>query len=124
MHRLSIRSIRPWEIEKHEHGPGHLSDDVEASFGSGNIKYSETKSRWPMKMEVFGPSNNYLKEGWIEKDQREPMWRKTFAQKVRVQDRGLRNMQQKIIWYAEAWALLITVALSVVFVALPKGNLY
>lgn len=124
LHRLSIRSIRPWEREKHRHGPGDLSDDVEASFRGGNIKYSETQSRWPMKMEVFGPSNNYLKEGWIEKDQREPMWRKIFARKVRVQDRGLRIMQNKIIRYAEAWAFLITVALSAGFVALPKGNFY
>lgn len=127
LHRLSIRSIRPWEIEIHRHGPGHLSDDdMEASVRGGNIKYSDTQSRWPMKMEVFGPSNNYLKEGWIEKYQREPMWRKAFvfARNVRIQDRGLKVMQNKIIWYAEAWALLITVALSAGFVALPKGNLY
>lgn len=124
LHRLSMRSIRPWEREKHRHGPDHLSDDVEASFGGGNIRYSETKSQWPMKMEVFGPSNNYLKEGWIEKDRREPTWRKVFAHKVIVQDRGLRIMQNKIIWCAEAWAFLITVALSAGFVALPKGNFY
>ena len=124
LHRLSIRSIRPWEIEIYRHGPGHLSDDVEAPVRGGNIKYSETQSRWPMKMEVFGPSNNYLKEDWIEKYQREPMWRKVFARNVRVQDRGLKIMQNKIIWYATAWALLITVALSAGFVALPKGNLY
>lgn len=127
LYRLSIRSIRPWEIEIPRHdGPGHLSDDVEASVRGGPIKYSDTQSRWPMKMEVFGPSNNYLKEGWIEKYQREPMWRKlfVFARNVKVQDRGLKVMQNKIIWYTEAWALLITVALSAGFVALPKGNLY
>lgn len=124
LHRLSIRSIKPWEIELHRNGPGNRSDDVEASVRGGNVKYSETQSRWPMKMEVFGPSNNYLKEGWIEKDQREPIWRKVFARKMRVQDRGLKIMQNKIIWYAEAWALLISVALSAGFVALPKGNLY
>lgn len=125
LHSLSIRSIRPWEIEIRRNGLGHLSDDMEASVcGGGNIKYSETKSRWPMKMEVFGPSNNYLRESWMERYQREPMWRKIFARMVRVQDRGLKVMQNKIIRYAEAWALLIAIVLSAGFIALPKGNLY
>lgn len=37
LHRLSIRSIRPWEIDKHRNGLGHLSEDVEALFRGVNI---------------------------------------------------------------------------------------
>ncbi len=124
LHNLHLRDIKPWEIDEHKHGRGHFPGDIEASFRGVNIEYSETKSRWPMKMEVFGPSNNYLKEAWIEKDRRKPMWRKILDRKVQVQDRGLRIMQNRIIWYAGAWALLITIPLTAVSVLFPNGNFF
>lgn len=103
---------------------GHSSDDVEASYRGGDVEYSETQSRWPVKMEVFGPANNYLKESWIEKDQRKSVWSKIKDKKVRVEETGLRILQNRIVMQAEAWALLVTIPLTAAFVALPKGNFY
>lgn len=124
LHRRHTRNIRPWEMDEIEHRRGRSSNDIEASYHGGDMEYSETKSRWPVKMEVFGPANNYLKESWIEKDQRKSVWSKIKDKKVRVEETGLRILQNRIVWQAEAWALMITIPLTAAFVALPKGNFY
>lgn len=124
LHRRHTRNIRPWEISGTGHQRKYSSDDLETVFRGGNVEYSETKSRWPVKMQVFGPSNNYLKESWIEKDQLKPMWNKIKDRKVKVQETGLRIMQNKIVLQAEAWALILTIPITAGFVALPKGNFY
>lgn len=124
LHRRHTRNIRPWEIDESHHERGHSGDDVEASYHGGNLEYSEAKSRWPVRMEVFGPANNYLKESWIEKDQRKSVWSKIKDKKVRVEETGLRILQNRIIWQAELWALMITIPLTTAFVALPQGQFY
>ena len=118
LHRRHTRNIRPWEINKMP------PNDIEASSHGGDLEYSETTSRWPVKMEVFGPANNYLKESWVEKDHRKSVWSKIKDKKVRVEERGLRILQNRIVWHAEACALVITIPLTAAFVALPKGNFY
>lgn len=124
LHRRHTRNIRPWEIEETHNRRGDFSVDIEASYHGGDIEYSDTKSRWPVRMEVFGPANSYLKERWIETDQRKSVWSKIKDQKVRVEETGLRILQNRIVWHAEAWAVMITIPLTAAFVALPKGNFY
>lgn len=124
LHRRRTRNIRPWEMKEIGHEGGYSSEDVESAFRGGNIEYSETKSRWPVKMEVFGPSNNYLKESWIEKDQLKSTWNKISDKKVKVEETGMRIMQNQIVMQAEAWALIIAIPLTAGLVALPKGNFY
>ncbi|MCJ1423640.1 hypothetical protein MMC29_001524 [Sticta canariensis] len=124
LHRRHTRNIRPWEIAETHNRRRDFSVDIEASYHSGDIAYSDTKSRWPVRMEIFGPANNYLKERWIERDQRKSVWSKIKDQKVRVEETGLRILQNRIVWHAEAWAVMITIPLTAAFVALPKGNFY
>lgn len=123
LHRLHTRNIRPWEIDDRE-GEKYQSLGDEAQLGESNIRFSTTKPRWPVKMEVFGPSNNYLKDPWMRRHRRKSLWNQISDRKVRVKEKGLRIMQNKIVWQAEAWALVITIPLTAGFVALPKGNFY
>lgn len=123
LHRLHTRTVRPWEITDLEDGSYHSLND-QAAFQSANIRFSNTKPRWPVKMEIFGPSNNFLKDPWVRKYRRRSLWNKISDRKVKVQETGLRIMQNKIVKQAEAWALIITIPLTAAFVALPKGNFY
>lgn len=122
--RRHTRNIRPWELNQNQGRSGYLFKDEEAFSGGMNIEYSETRSRWPVKMEVFGPPNNYLKESWIERHQRRSLWSKIKDRKVKVEETGLRILQNRIVRQAEAWALIVTIPLTAGFVALPKGNFY
>lgn len=124
LHRRHTRNIRPWEMQETHNRRGIFSVDIEASYHGGDIEYSDTKSRWPVRMDVFGPANNYLKEGWVERDQRKSVWSKIVDKKVRVEERGLRILQNRIVWHAEVWAVMITIPLTAAFVALPKGGFY
>lgn len=42
-----------------------------------------------------------------------------FDRKIRVQDRGLRSLQRKIVVQSVVAAVLVTVVLEVVFLVLP-----
>lgn len=75
-------------------------------------------------MELFGPPNMSPEETWMDAYRLKPLFRKTLEKEVPSQDEGLHLMQNKIVRQAEAWALIITVVLTVFFTALPKGNLY
>lgn len=123
LHRLHTRAIRPWEITDLEDGSYHSLED-QAGFRTNNIRFSNMRSRWPVRMEIFGPSNNYLKDPWVRKYRRKSTWNKISDRKVKVQEKGLRIMQNKIVRQAEAWALIITIPLTAAFVALPKGNFF
>ena len=124
LHRKHVRNIRPWEISDEEMRSA-TSFDTEDSLRLGsNISYEDTSPRWPAKMEVFGSSNQFLGEGWIEKYETKPLRKKIADKKIRVRDVGMKIIQTQIVHQAHAWALLITVSLTVFFVALPKGNLF
>ncbi|KAL8717567.1 MAG: hypothetical protein Q9225_005199 [Loekoesia sp. 1 TL-2023] len=120
--RRHTREIRPWEMD--EQGPRHDCDDQEAVMRRSKVLYEETKSRWPVKMELFGPPNTWDNETWMDRYNMKSIFGKTFEKEVPTQDGGLRTMQNKIVRQAEAWALIITVPLTILFTALPKGNLY
>ena len=120
LHRMHTRQHHAWETED-------LVLDDEAMIKGHDANYTHyenTKSKWPVKMEVFGPANNYDGEAWVELHRRKPWYRKLFERRIPVQEAGLRNMQNRMIRQAEAWAFLITVPLTVAFVAIPKGNLF
>lgn len=95
---------------------GHLDIDY--------ISYEDTKVRWPVKMEVFGPANNYGGEEWVNTYPSKSWYRKLFEKRVKVKDSGLRSMQNRMVVQAEAWALIITIPLTVAFCAIPPANLY
>lgn len=99
-------------------------DDEEAGLRHSRVLYEETKSRWPVKMELFGPPNMSDHETWMERYSMKSIFQRTFEKEVPTHDRALHTMQNKIVRQAEAWAFIITVPLTIVFTALPKGNLY
>lgn len=122
LHRMHSRQHHAWETVEHP-----LEDDERTLKGHLDIdyiSYEDTKSKWPVKMEVFGPANNYGGEVWINTYLRKPWYRKLFERRVEVKDQGLRSMQNRMIRQAEAWALLITIPLTVGFCAIPSANLF
>ena len=121
LHRLHRRQNHAWETKD------SAPDDDEAMLKGwevGFINYESTQSRWPVKMEVFGPANNYSDEPWVDNYTRKGRLRKLFEKRVSVHDAGLKAIQNRMIRQAELWALLITIPLTVAFVAIPKGNFY
>lgn len=121
LHRLHTRQYHAWETKD------YTSDDDKAMLKGLDINfisYDRTKSKWPVKMEVFGPANNYGGEPWVEHYTRKSWWRKLFERRIPVRENGLKSIQNRMIRQAEAWALLITIPLTIAFVAIPKGNLY
>ncbi|KAL8829400.1 MAG: hypothetical protein Q9191_002042 [Dirinaria sp. TL-2023a] len=124
LHRLHTRNVRPWETVGVDAHSSYPLGDGEAEFEDFNIRYDDTVSRWPVKMEVFGAANNYNGESWLAQEEKKSVWQKIFDRKMTVQPGGLSIIQNKIIRQAEAWALLITVPLTAGFVAMPKGNFF
>ncbi|KAL8639637.1 MAG: hypothetical protein Q9228_003348 [Teloschistes exilis] len=120
--RRHTREIRPWEID--EQGRRYGSSDEEVGLRHSKILYEQTKSRWPVKMELFGPPNTWDHKNWMDRYGVKSIFKKTFEKEVPTQEHGLHFMQNKIVRQAEAWALIITIPLTIFFTALPKGNLY
>ena len=121
LHRMHTRQYHAWETKD------YTNDDDEAMLKGLDINfinYESTKSKWPVKMEVFGPANNYSGEPWVDHYTRKRWWRKLFERRIAVRETGLQSIQNRMIRQAEAWALLITIPLTIAFVAIPKGNLY
>ncbi|KAI4105064.1 MAG: hypothetical protein L6R37_002952 [Teloschistes peruensis] len=120
--RRHTREIRPWEID--EQGRRYRSSDEEVGLRHSKVLYEQTKSRWPVKMELFGPPNTWDHKDWIDRYGVKSIFKKTFEKEVPTQEHGLHFMQNKILRQAEAWALIITIPLTIFFTALPNGNLY
>lgn len=121
LHRMHYRQYHAWETKD------YTVDDGEAMLKGPDINfinYESTKAKWPVKMEVFGPANNYSGEAWVASHHRKSWFKKLFEKRVRVQENGLKTIQNRMIRQAEAWALIITIPLTIAFVAIPAGNLY
>ncbi|KAI4140370.1 MAG: hypothetical protein LQ341_003864 [Variospora aurantia] len=110
--RRHTREVRPWEMDD-EYGHRHGCDDEEVGLRYSKIVYQETKSRWPVKMELFGPPNTSENETWMDRYGMKSVFRRTFEKEVPTKDQGLHMMQNKIVRQAEAWAFIITVSLTV-----------
>jgi len=121
LHRMHSRQHHVWETAKHpveEDEAMLLDDDITRTA------YENTAAKMPVKMEVFGPPNTFTGERWVSAYERRAWYQKLFEKRIKVQDSGLASIQNKMIRQAEAWALIITVPLTVAFVAIPKGNLF
>lgn len=121
LHRMHSRQYHAWETKS------YTAEDDEATLKGLDInfiQYESTRSKWPVKMEVFGPANNYSGEPWVSQYPQKPWYRKLFEKRIPVHETGLKQIQNRIIKQAEAWALIITIPLTIGFVAIPNGNLY
>lgn len=144
LHISHSRCLRPWEqtldelelvqaeVEQRDSSsvlqlPQHpRSLGYESSTGSikdlegGSGEFSSKSS-----LRTFGPKNDALEnESWIGEYRRKMLLRKVFDKSVWTKNETLRVLQDRIVIGANFWALVITIPLTVVFVALPKGNYY
>lgn len=92
--------------------------DSEMRDGGDGASYRSSK------MQTFGPKNSFDDAAWTENYQKKPLIRKVFDKSTWTQDETLRVLQDKIVLGANIWALMITMPLTVIFVALPKGNFF
>jgi hypothetical protein len=136
MHSTHARNLRPWEqlydVEINEEGRSSFSSTaqrrIQMASRIGDYDESTTKedgsSFCSPSMQSFGPKNSFEDEIWIEHYNKKPLIRKVFDKTTWTQDETLRILQDRIVLGAIFWSLMITIPLTVVFVALPKGNFY
>ena len=76
------------------------------------------------KLAPLGPRNAFEHEAWVARWRARGAWRRIRVPKVRVGERGLRVLQNRIVLQAELWALLLTVPVTAGLVALPAGGFF
>jgi hypothetical protein len=94
------------------------SPDMELKDEEASLRFSRTS------MSTFGPKNELERERWVQAYQRRSLVRKVFEKSVWTQDGTLRVLQDRIVLGANVWSFIITMPLTVVFVALPRGNYF
>ena len=133
MHHKHDRNLRPWEQNlDSELGAGGRSSfastadrTIQLASQTGNDDdIDDDHSFRPSSMSTFGPKNEWEHASWVESYQKKSLLRKVFDKSTWTQDETLRVLQDKIVLGANIWSLIITIPLTVAFVAIPKGNLY
>jgi hypothetical protein len=139
LHKSHARNLRPWEQDlDSEMGESRRNsfsstENRGVQMASRTDKYNDTDSDKgdkddmsfrPSSLQTFGPKNSFDNAPWVEKYAKRPLLSKVFEKSVWTQDEALRLLQDKIVLGANLWALILTVSLTVGFVAIPKGNFY
>ena len=75
-------------------------------------------------LDPLGPGNEWERERWARAYERRGLVRKVFEKSVWTQDQTLRVLQDRIVLGANIWSFIVTLPLTVVFVALPRGNYF
>lgn len=70
LQRLHTHNVRPWQSANGDHRSKHPQHGEEASLEDMALKYEDTTSCWPVKMEIFGPAKNYKGDPWVEHEGR------------------------------------------------------
>jgi hypothetical protein len=138
LHHTHARNLRPWEQEvdselgstqrnsfaSSAHRTLQLASRI-GDYDDNDNKVDETTSFRNSSLQPFGPRNStFESEAWVEKYQKKPLMQKVFEKNVWTQDESLRVLQDRIVLGANIWSIIITIPLTIIFVALPKGNLY
>jgi hypothetical protein len=143
LHTAHSRNLRPWELaddisiqsqterphrdsdvsstacrDKKLADRGVTSPDMELKDEEASLRSERTS------MNTFGPKNEWERERWEQAYQRRRLVRKVFEKNVWTQNETLRLLQDRIVLGANVWSLIVTVPLTVVFVALPSGNYF
>ncbi|KAH7419829.1 regulator of G protein-like protein [Cadophora sp. MPI-SDFR-AT-0126] len=137
LHHSHARNLRPWEQEldseigeMRRNSSGSTEDRIVQLASRPNDREDELRgegdgsSYRPSTMQTFGPKNSFDDAVWVEKYQRKLLIRKVFDKITWTQDETLRVLQDKIVLVANMWGVVITIPLTVIFVALPKGNFF
>jgi hypothetical protein len=136
LHHAHARNLRPWEqdfdSEMGESRKNSFSSTeqrgVQMASRTGDYddldKGDDASSYRPISLQTFGAKNSFDDAVWVSKYEKKPLMSKVFEKSVWTQDETLRILQDKIVLGANLWGVILTVLCTVVFVALPKGNLY
>ena len=99
--------------------PEQFSKPGDAGAGKG-----KPLKRRHWALEAFGTANSYGHEVWVDKYRAKMMFRKIFDTQVWVKNESLRILQDKVAYQAIAWSVIVTVPLTVAFVAAPGAEVY
>ena len=130
------RHLRPWEqftAETTSLTSGKSYGDAESdqqTLASSDFISMSNSSSWMGKrrghfaLEAFGTANSYGHEVWVAKYRAKMMIRKIFDSTIWVENEHIRIMQDRIALQSVIWSLILTVPLTVLFVALPRGHAF
>ena len=130
-HKGQKRAMRPWEqfspspatTPQSSLGFERNNASEEANLSSEISRTTDSKSYSSHKavsLCTFGNNSMHNFGAWVEKYRQQSLMRKIFAREVEVENNTVRLLQDRIVWQSHAWALLISVPVTVMFVALPK----
>ena len=129
------RHLRPWEQFATETTSlksvkTYADEESDQQTLASNDIYSMSntssfgKRKGHFALEAFGTANSYGHEIWVEKYRAKMMIRKIFDTRVWVQNEHLRLMQDKVALQSVLWSVMVTVPLTVLFLALPRGHAF
>ena len=123
LHTSHHRALRPWEQFGEE--PSNTSFDgspeEEANLSTEMFNMA-SHSRSCVPFDTFGASNSYSHQMWVENYKQKPLFKKIFTKSVFVQEQAMRLLQDRIVKQSHAWALVISIVLTALVVALPQAN--
>lgn len=124
IHTKHRRALRPWEQFSEEVPLTSFdgSPEEEANLPIDNVFNVTSRSRSCVSFDTFGTSNSYSHEFWVEKYKQKSLFKRIFTKSVFVQEQAMRLLQDRIVKQSHAWALIISVVLTALVVALPQAN--
>lgn len=142
LHLGHSRNLRPWELSQdisvHSLEQQRRNSRTDSTNGD-QIQLAErivTSSDRDLKddreslslerssMNTFGSKNDLERERWAETYEKRSLIRKIFEKSVRTQDETLQVLQDRIVLGANIWGLVVTLPLTVLFVALPQWSYF
>lgn len=99
------------------------SDAASISKTSRNGDNASTLKR-PRSLDTFGSSNSVEDQPWYDSYQKKPVLQKVFENNTWVMEESIRLIQDKIILQSQVWGVSLTILITIIFTALPKGNLF
>lgn len=141
LHKSHSRNLRPWEQDMHvgsELGKGSstrrqslattVGGQTVFSSREGNLDDdlddAQTLKFRPDSQQTFGSRNDWQNADWVSKYEKKNIVSKIFEENVWTQNETLKMLQDRIVLGANFWSLIVTVPLTVAFVALPNGNFF
>lgn len=129
LHASHMRTLRPWEDDASIHS---ATTDLEmgnkrASKTPMTLQLSEKLNNGTIKnLSTFGAAKRTSGEieEWERSYSEKPLIKKIFDKSTWTQDETLRLLQDQIVLGAQVWGAILTVILTVIFVALPAGNFF
>ena len=97
-------------------GKTSSSFGTKKSSGSG----AGSQHRAHFALEAFGTANGYGHEVWVDKYRAKMMIRKIFDKTVWVSNEHIRIVQDKVALQAIIWSTIVSIPLTIVFVAVPQ----